>query len=91
MTTVTDTIAAANEQQEPTRTYHWLLTLQWFVDTAIANATTGGTVDVTAGASRNALYLELFERVAADVAAKQSDRRVYNANVLFFSLEPDDL
>lgn len=67
------------------RKYMWMITVQWPMrHGGFGNATLANTVDLPAGASRLEVYSEVLE-----LAKRQT--RADSLNVLFFSLEPDQL
>ncbi|TDE26427.1 hypothetical protein E1295_44345 [Nonomuraea mesophila] len=74
-----------NGNSTASRKYMWLITVQWPVGNGgFGNATLCNTVDIPAGTSRLDVYSQIFE------LAKR-ETRADTLNVLFFSLEPDQL
>ncbi|GAA4663169.1 hypothetical protein [Streptomyces youssoufiensis] len=66
-------------------THHWIITLQAPEGPGVAVATYSGTTTPPRGATRADAYASL----RADIAAQ--DRRMANANCLFFSFEDNEL
>ncbi|MFC8013292.1 hypothetical protein [Streptomyces cinereoruber] len=67
------------------RRYHYILTLQLPTRTGVALQTWTSTADVPPGMGRQAVYKDLLRQCTA------GDPEWARANVLFWSLEPDDL
>jgi hypothetical protein len=65
--------------------HHWLITLQMPVNNGFGVITTGGTLPIASGSSRAQVYREIRD------ALTRQDPALERADVLFFSLEPDQL
>lgn len=76
MTTDTDT---------PPVPYAWLITLQIPIGGGMRTFTTNGIYGAAPGATRTSIY----QSIRAHLTEQNPD--LANANVLFFSLEPDQL
>lgn len=66
------------------REYHWIMTTRWPTSTGYGIRTLHGTVNVAPGESRHVVYLKAFDLMCEPPGDP-------NSNVLFFSLEPNDL
>ncbi|PBC77099.1 hypothetical protein BX265_1836 [Streptomyces sp. TLI_235] len=65
--------------------YSWLITLQFRIGGGFGVLTTEGTIPITPGASRTRAY----RNIRAELTLQNPD--LEQANVLFFSLDPDRL
>jgi hypothetical protein len=60
----------------------YIITVQWPMADGFSGYTGYGTVQITPGTTRVAVYNQLYEQT-------QEETRRYNLNVMFFSLEPN--
>lgn len=66
------------------REYHWIMTITWPSPTGQGMRTTDGVIMVAAGERR----IDVYQRLLDDMFERSGIRA---ANVLHFSLEPNDL
>jgi hypothetical protein len=69
--------------------YHWIITIQAPVPGSVMTATHSGTVTAS-GRMRSMIYQELLNTIVEEVR-KGDPRLIAEPNVLFFSLEPEEI
>jgi hypothetical protein len=84
MTTTATAPASASTSEEPVL-YSWLITLQYPAAGGFSIATINGTLPTRPGASRAGAYREIR------AALTKQNPALERADVVFFSLEPDQL
>ncbi|MGW8528964.1 hypothetical protein [Nocardiopsis sp. NPDC055824] len=65
--------------------YHWVITLQKPIYNGFANRTNYGTLTAAPGETRERLFQQVIDLIISKVP------EMAGANVLFFSLEPNEL
>ena len=70
--------------------YHYIITITWPIGTSgYGQRSEVGVTPVRTGETRSAVFARLYEEIVQ--SAKDRGWDADNANILFFSLEPDDL
>ena len=70
--------------------YHYVITITWPIsNTGYGQRSEAGVTQVHAGETRSTVFARLYEQIVK--TAKDRGWDADSANILFFSLEPEDL